>query len=304
MNIIRKARPKVLALWGDDHAGSLSGLLVPPVWNLQQGGTYRPTQDARTAQKVIRRQFLEYADGVGRLRKGADFHWVHGGDPIEGKHHHATDYISPLVVEHRLIHLESAEEFNRRTFYNPDKGDSCSYIKGTTPHDGNGGQDAEAIARDIDGIIPCRPPEGEEGGGAYLWKKRLLNIHGVKFRITHKGASRGRRAWTAENGLLNKIKSIAHQGLKNRKYTIPDWCIYFHNHQYTRATYEYQIDGQYKKIHGVIMPCFQGPTDYVLQLDPEEWPSIGALAWKIAPDGETELHEWVAEYEPQEYAKV
>jgi hypothetical protein len=246
----------VICLPSDTHSGSTLGLMPPKQFCLHEGGFYDPTP----GQKLIWNQWTECWEKIKKERKNSDLIVVHGGDLVEGIHHDTVQIISPRIDEHEDVARLCLDWAFRKVGFH--KGDKYYQIGGSGAHAGNGSSSEERIAKDFDGAIPLwkqqvYDEEGDKINGRFTHDRLYRSINGVVFDISHHGGSIGQRAWTTENGLYNKLKSIYFSCLEN-KMPMPRYWIRGHNHVYVRAEYR----GKLGTITGIMLPGFQIRTDY------------------------------------------
>lgn len=273
-------RKIVLALPSDTHCGSTLGLIPPTPFQLHEGGEYTPSK----AQRIIWNQWEHNWDIIKKERKNSDLIIVHDGDIVEGMHHNTTQITSARIEEHETIGQSVMDFAMRRSGFG--KGDKYFQVAGTEEHAGNGSSSEERVAKDLDGVVPVfeNSTFDDEGmrNGRYTWDRLLRKTNGVLFDIAHHGGSIGNRAWTTENGLYNKIKSIYWECLE-LSLPIPRYWIRAHFHTYARAEYR----GKHGMITGIMLPGFQIKTGYVYKqkgyvMKPAD---IGMVWIVIEPDG-------------------
>ena len=263
----------ILALPSDTHAGSTLGLIPPKQYQLQEGGFYDPTP----GQKLVWQQWEHNWKLIKEARKKANLVVVHCGDLVEGIHHETTQIVSNRVDTQENIAAISLDKAFRIAMMD---GDKYYQISGTESHAGNGSSSEERVAKDLDHVVPVWEQtffdeEGEKKNGRYTWDRLYREINGVVFDISHHGGSVGQRAWTEENGLYNKIKSIYWTCVDNHK-PIPRYWIRGHNHKYVRAEYR----GRNGIITGIMLPGYQIKTGFVykkMNFDPT--PADVGMVW-------------------------
>jgi hypothetical protein len=249
----------ILALPSDTHSGSTLGLIPPKQWALQEGGFYDPTP----GQKLLWAQWEYNWKLIKDARKGADLIICHAGDLVEGVHHETTQIVCSRVDSHEAIADICMDKAFRMSGMNGK--DKYYQISGTDSHVGNGSSSEERVAGKLDHVVPVWEQtffdeEGEHTNGRYTWDRLYRSINGVVFDISHHGGSVGQRAWTEENGLYNKIKSIYWSCVDN-KMAIPRYWIRGHNHKYVRVEYR----GTQGTITGIMLPGYQIKTGFVFK---------------------------------------
>ena len=288
----------VIAIPSDTHCGSTLGLIPPKQFPLHDGGAYEPSR----GQKIIWNQWAHNWDIIKGERKGSNLVIVHDGDIVEGIHHDSTQINTSRVEEHENIGSQCMDYAMRSCGFNPSKGDKYYQVSGTEEHAGNGSSSEERVAKDLDGVVPVYErdtfdDEGMHKSGRYTWDRLLRTTNGVLFDIAHHGGSVGQRAWTSENGLYNKIKSIYWECLE-LGLPIPRYWIRAHFHTYVRAEYR----GRRGTITGIMLPGFQIKTGYVYKargfvMKPAD---VGMVWIVVEPDGTCHDHVDKIEVEQEE----
>lgn len=278
----------VIAFPSDTHCGSTLGLIPPEPFQLHEGGEYRPSK----AQKIIWDQWAHNWEIIKKERKNSNLIIVHGGDIVEGMHHDTTQITSSRIEEHESIGQSCMDFAMRKSGFNPDKGDKYYQISGTEVHAGNGSSSEERVAKDLDGVIPVYEKdvfddEGIHKNGRYTWDRLLRTTNGVLFDIAHHGGSVGQRAWTTENALYNKIKSIYWECVES-SLPIPRYWIRAHFHTYVKTEYA----GKRGTITGIMLPGFQIKTEYVYRKNGHAMkPADVGMVWVvIETDGTSHYH--------------
>ncbi len=244
----------VIAFPSDTHCGSTLGLIPPKPLQLHEGGEYLPSK----AQRIIWNQWEYNWELIRKERKNSNLIIVHDGDVVEGIHHESTQINSSRVDEHETIASMCLDFAMQKAKFG--KGDKYYQVAGTEEHAGNGSSSEERVAQDFDGVVPVYENQGfgDKKNGRYTWDGLLRTVNGVLFDIAHHGGSVGSRAWSTENGLYNKIKSIYWECL-DLKLPIPRYWIRAHYHTYVRTEYA----GRHGVITGIMLPGFQIKTGYV-----------------------------------------
>jgi hypothetical protein len=246
-----------------------------------EGGFYDPTP----AQKIVWQQWAHNWELIRQARKKASLIICHCGDLVEGIHHETTQISSSRVDNHETIAQICMDRAMKMASMG--KEDKYYQISGTESHAGHGSSSEERVAGDLDHVVPVWEQtffdeDGEQKNGRYTWDRLYREINGVVFDISHHGGSVGQRAWTEENGLYNKIKSVYWTCLDNGQ-PIPRYWVRGHNHRYVRAEYR----GRNGTITGIMLPSFQIKTGFVykkLNYDPR--PAHIGMVWvEIDSDG-------------------
>ena len=272
----------VIAFPSDTHCGSTLGLIPPKPFQLHEGGEYLPSK----AQRIIWNQWEYNWELIRKERKNSNLIIVHDGDVVEGIHHGTTQINSSRVDEHETIASMCLDFAMQKAKFG--KGDKYYQVAGTEEHAGNGSSSEERVAQDFDGAVPVYENQGfgDKKNGRYTWDGLLRTVNGVLFDVAHHGGSVGSMAWTTENGLRNKIKSIYFKCV-NRKNPapIPRYWIRAHFHKYLRVDYY----GECGTITGIMLPGFQIKTGYVYKKDGGNLvePAHIGMVWVVVNDDGT-----------------
>lgn len=271
-------------LWlpADWHSGGTTAFATPG-WRQGDGLTISQSH----TQQLIRRQHYEALGRIKAMLKGRRLIIVHLGDAVEGNHHSTTQIVTPDNNEHCAMHIALMEEALDYLGFNSKRGDLLYYVAGTESHVGT---EENWIARDL-GAVPSIPPtpEGLYKDGRVTHYHLKLSINGVLFDLSHHGGSVGQRAWTRENGIRNKAKSIYLDCLEN-KIQIPRYWVRAHNHQYVRSG---DYIGRQGSIEAIITPAKQAKTHYGTRVAADNLSTIGDIWFTIDKTGAAQLHECV-----------
>ena len=251
----------ILAVVGDLHINSTVGLLTPTV-NLDDGGTYRSSDD----QRRVWRNWLSYWEEVQKVAKKnkAKVHTVFNGDMVDvlGKYQHTqlVSHNDADVMDMAYNTIKPALAVSEKIFV----------IRGTAAHVRTSGQMEEKIAEDI-GAEPSANNDS--------WWHLLLECENVLFDITHHGRVGGMQ-WTKANA-LNKL--VAQLIIKYRGRRIPDIAIRSHMHQYARSDDSFDMEA-------FSQPAWQLFTEFTHRIAAVEPADIGGMYF-ICKDGEyTPVH--------------
>ena len=281
----------VVVVNSDMQVGSTLSV-CPPRWNLTEGGTHR----ASPAQRILHRQWIQSANATrdllteGKERKRLVY--ILNGEPIDNDHHDTPELITKSPKEQISMAIALLDEWLQVVEYSPEQGDCIYLIRGTSSHEK--GESIEDIGRDIDGVIPLRADTNEiTRDGRYHYQKLRRTVNGKLFHITHKGYSKGSRAWTRENGIRNALKSMYFDAL-DYKQPCPDYVIRSHNHTYLYDTYS----GRNKRMWGCITPCWQLKTHFGNQVaGNEDINTIGLIMIDVLANGNSKEYAEILEVE-------
>ncbi|MEA1999646.1 MAG: hypothetical protein U9N61_10060 [Euryarchaeota archaeon] len=228
----------LIALPGDEHCGSTTGLMPPGEWKFETGGSYYPSP----AQQWLYEQWETAWHKIRKLRKGRKLIVVNMGDAIDGAHHKTLELVTQNTDEQALIHIECMD----RAMKIAGKFDSLYYIRGTESHVTT---KEEFIADDL-GAVQKRP-------GSHVWDQLFLEGNSTLIDLCHHGAGVGRRAWTKGNSFRSMMVSYYYY-LLDAGHRIPRYVVRAHQHQHTHRTIK---DRKYN-MDGLITPSFQLKTHY------------------------------------------
>ena len=274
----------VLVISADKHSGSSLGLIPDEPLQLHEGGTYNPSP----LQKILWKQYDECLGFIKQERKRSRLIWIENGDLCEGIHHQTTEIVSSRVETHENIACDILDYTFKKLKFG---GDDLAYmVAGTEAHASSGNQSENRVAKDLD-CFTARVSESSSKSNRFVWDKLLLKVNGVLFDITHHGSSVGRRAWTTENGMYNRVKSFYFETLNDER-DLPRYWVRSHLHQYVKATY----DGKRGSITGIVTPSFQFKTGYGQKVAGDRLSDIGLIVFVIEDDGAVKMTPVMAEY--------
>lgn len=165
----------VLAVVGDTHCGSTTGL-CPPIYEL----TERGHQQANVAQRWLWRCWVGYWRRVSELVDGlgAELWVVLNGDLIEGFHHSTTQIVTVRPDDMQRLAVATLEPYVRPA-------ERVFVVKGTEAHIGAGGLWDDLVARDL-GAVP------DEANQSPAWHWLPIEVEGLHVAFAHhgKGSSR------------------------------------------------------------------------------------------------------------------
>jgi hypothetical protein len=258
-----KARPIVLAVVSDVHAGSTVAPAPSEGVRYADGGRYEPSK----SQLWLWERWNEYWIEVARIRQqhDASLGILVNGDCCDGPGHHGT---------HQSVAPNSYEEQSyiiRRVFEVPQQLASPDWwvlTQGTRAHVG----DAEsALARSLNAI---KDPVTD----SWVWYRWTADLHGVHIDATHHGRTGG-RPWTMASaaGILASEIMMEHAQAGVRW---PDLAIRSHKH--TPAD-----SGDMHPVRVLATPAWQLMTDFGYKVVPEKSVNavVGGYIVVIQPDG-------------------
>jgi len=256
-------KPIILAISSDHHAGSTVGL-CPPVFNLDDGGTYK----ASAAQRWLWRCWLEFAQNVQDTAKrhGTGYTAILNGDVIEGNHHHTVQVVS----NNETTQMRIAEAVLSPLL---EDADAAYFVRGTPAHVGQQARLEERIAENWTNTV--------QDGDNYTRWHLPLDVNGTIFDIGHHGAI-GRLPWTRANS-VNRIAAQTIVGAHQSGAKCPNVVLRAHWHQYADS------GPNFNGVRVIAMPAWQLVTGYVNKLQPGALADIGGLIFTCWPGGTYDL---------------
>ena len=269
-----------VAAFGDTHTGSTVGLMRPETYNLIDG-TVKPSK----AQRALWRVFMDYAQIIKKQRAGRRLVVVLNGDLCDGVHHNTPQIVTRRMAEQQRLFVDVWQAFVDVVEFGDD--DQVYIINGTDLNGTHGSpSDADIIGRAI-GAVPWKPPGNSGVDGWHPWQHLKLDVNGLRLEFAHHPpAGLGRREHTKGNSVRGWLRDYQSK-LHVRKKKIPRYVIWSHVHTAYRTTMTFDTgrpDGPDST--AVILPAFQGKTDYVHQKLPFTMPTtIGGWWCNIDDDG-------------------
>lgn len=242
---------KILAVVGDLHTNSTLGL-SPAYVELDDGGSYK----ASKLQLQLLHAWKDYCASVESLRDelNCEVVVVFNGDLFDGDHHNTSQIISRNEsTMHRIARRVTEPLVNLSEL--------VYVVRGTPVHVGGSGAMEEQFAGDI-------KAQQSKRGNTFSWWHLQLEIEGVLIDIAHH-ASMGRLPWTKRNA-ANKLASTTLFDAADQRRRIPDLVLRSHNHRWADSHDNYRV-------RAIMLPGWQGKTEYINRLDPTAVPDIGGL---------------------------
>lgn len=263
------ARPVVLAVVSDLHAGSTVAL-CPPEIALDDGGAYQSSP----AQRWLWGHWLAFWDAVDAERKahGAALYVAVNGDITDGDHHGTTQILSGNpTAQAAVVNAQMQVPLAL-------KPDRMWFVRGTEAHVGKSAAFEERVALGLkkDGrpVVPC-----VETGTASHWHARL-DIYGVRVDLAHHGRV-GQRPWTKPNVTMNMAAEIFYEHARHG-IPHPHLAVRSHMHQFVDT-------GAAHPVRAIQTPAWQLPTAFIHRIAPGALADIGGLIITIFPgDGPPE----------------
>lgn len=248
----------------DFHSGSNYALFLDREWH-GRNTSHIP----RSLQKRIREQFFKFADEVAANRGDKKIELVHNGDAIDGDHHHSGDVCTINPLEQADIHIELMNELQRLIGWR--RGDELYYTRGTQIHVN---EMETYIGKELNAI-----PNGE----FYCFDELELKTNNTISLFVHHGPTRGKGA-NEGNPVKTWLKNIYYDAL-NDKRNAPDIVYTGHVHDPTYNTHVYREKMQFKAMHGVIIPSWQGKTAHAWRAAAASRNKVGGVYHEIKADG-------------------
>lgn len=215
----RRARPVLIAVTSDQHAGSTVAL-CPPRIELDDGGAYQ----ASKAQVWLWQCWQAFWKRAADVRKahGAELYQVFNGDAVEGHHHRNTHVIANNPNAQAMVWTEAARV---PLALAPDH---LFIVRGTEAHVGS---EASAEERIADGLRrDKRPIVPDPDTGTASWWHLRAEIGGLLFDFAHHGRT-GQREHTRANAAALHAYDIVLSHL-NTGDRIPNLCVRSHYHRF------------------------------------------------------------------------
>lgn len=246
-----------VAIVGDIHS-NCTVAIAPPVFNLDDGGTYR----ASKAQRWIWKQWLAYWREVAmtRERAGGRLVVVLNGELGDVNSHDTTQLISrnPQDI------LRLAVETLKPALDLLGDEDRVYVTRGTEAHTGPSGHMDETLAHDIG----ATPPRGQ--GDIFSHWRLQVKVDGVRFDIAHHPPGGGGRVpWTRPN-FANRLAAMAAFEYSERDEKRPHLVVRGHVHRPGDSYDAYSV-------RVLILPSWQLITSYGHRIGGDPLPVGGAI---------------------------
>lgn len=193
----------IIVFAGDAHINGTTSI-CPPLFNLDDGGTYRASQ----VQRELWRAWLGTIERVKEYAGGAPVTWVFGGDMIEGD---AKGRTYQVITRNRADMLKLAAEVIAPAV---DISQRVYFLRGTEAHTGKSASLDEQLADDCE--IAARAPNS-----ASWWELRL-NVDGYRIYTTHHPPGSVRNPKLAREKVIFSALSWGEDP--------PDLAVFFHVH--------------------------------------------------------------------------
>jgi hypothetical protein len=255
------AKPIVLAIVSDVHAGSTTSVCCPEGTRLEDGGEYRPNRLQLYLWHLWAEKFWPTVDAL-RTQHNADLGVIVNGDAVEGSHHGTTQ-----VASHNL----EAQSYIAGRVFGIIKDMKPRWVwlsRGTAAHVGQGAAAEEALARSLGA-------ERTEDGlwTNYVWR---LNLHNVLIDVRHHGRSSS-RPWLTGSAAGILASEIWHRHVKNGERP-PDLAFRAHKHGHFDSH-------KLAPTRCIMTPSWQGHTGHAHKVVAETFAEFGGVAVVIQPDG-------------------
>ena len=243
----------------DLHSGSNYALFLDRHWH-----GIHTSHVPRALQVEIRRKFIDYCEHVKARRKNKQVKLIHNGDAIDGDHHHSGDVCTVNSLEQADIHIELMNELQKRIGWQ--RGDEIYYTVGTQVHVN---EYEKYIAEQMNSTV------------SYMLE---LESNGTKSVFVHHGPGAGLGA-NEGNAMRLWLKNIHLESQKDGRES-PDIVYTGHVHSPTYAVMPMRGEGfKYRMLHGVILPSWQGKTNYAWRRASMQRNRIGGVVHEIKADG-------------------
>jgi hypothetical protein len=250
----------------DIHAGSTIAPLAPEGVELDDGGTYFPSE----AQRWLWDKWVELWATLERrlIELGIDeWHLILNGDLVDGDHHNTTQ----IVSRHPGTQIDIAKSMLEIPLAL--RPASVVVVRGTEVHVGPSGSAENSIANWIAGQgfnVIADPLTGKNSHWHFKGE-----YHGVRVDAAHHGKM-GQRTWTKANAALMQAAEITlEHAMTNDE--IPHLALRSHFHQWAESGTNYPV-------RVVQLPGYQLATAFVHRIAPGKLADIGG-AFFLLEDG-------------------
>lgn len=254
-----KIQDTVFAVFNDEHSGSHLAP-VPPGLEFR-GNIVTPNR----LQRILFEQYMEYAEAVGKRRKGKRLVVVKLGDSVDGVHHDTKELVTAYIEEQKEINEELTNLALKAMRFGKD--DKMFWVAGTPAH---AGEAEEGLAKTF-GI--------RKTNGRRVLPVLDLNVNGVDCLFFHHGANKGKGA-NKGNSFRNRMRDMYYDYVDSGK-TPPRLLVTADKHAHW---YEPFARGNFL-MHGIISPAWQVKTDFVYKIASEALTNIGGVIIEITADG-------------------
>ena len=209
--------PAIVAVTGDQHVNSVSGL-CPPVVARDDGSEHRPSKTQRAVWRKWK-QAWAYVDDLRRRRFKPDLslYVVLPGDLVDKNSHDGVSLIAQMRTTIQDMALDVFAPVAERA-------DHLFVVRGTEAHTGPRGELEEWLADDL-GAEPDPLTDNAS------WWHLLLEVEGVTFDIAHHPQTTASRPWTWPSAAARHAR-ILHDQYQDAGAPIPDIACRFHRHHY------------------------------------------------------------------------
>jgi hypothetical protein len=203
-----------------------------------------------------------------------------------------TEVVNTNISDHKMIHIDTMDWALQKAKFSGKNGDLLYYLSGTPSHCGRNNGYTNDVAKDL-GAVPCWE-------NRYHWGSLPLMVNGTLLLIQHEGVRKGVRAWTDENVLRYYTKSEMFDAIGNKR-PVPRFIIMAHNHTYVRSGIIYAYGHE---CEGIILPAFQGKTDFIYKKKALVMASVGMFYVIVEEDGAVDCGADLIEVEQDKIQEV
>lgn len=223
-------------------------------------------------QRLLYDQYIEYAEEVGKRRKGKRLIVVKLGDSVDGVHHDTKELITQYIDEQKEINKELTDRALKAMRFG--EGDSMFWVAGTPAH---AGEAEEELAKDF---------KVAKRNGRRVLPVLDTKINGVNCLFFHHGPNKGGGA-NKGNAVRNRLRNMYYD-YRDAGREPPQLVVTADKHQHW---YEPFVRPNFT-MHGIISPAWQVKTDFVYKVAPEALSNIGGVIIEISASGKIS-HEFV-----------
>jgi len=245
-----ESSPAILAVVGDLHTNSFSGL-VPPVVYRSNGS--RELQNEW--QEWLWDKWLKFWAEIEVIKKRTKLPLVtvFNGDSVDKNRHapHELIDLNPNVIINTAIEVLEVPLAIADQWY---------VIRGTESHTGAGAWMEERLAKELSQSNyygkGARPESrlGTSNTWIYSWWKLYIDIGGVYFDIKHHPESTSMRTWTLGGGAMRIAKTVVDKYYASGD---PPPHVAIRNHYH-----HWEDSGTNQPTQAFMLPAWQGPTDF------------------------------------------
>lgn len=264
-----------LVVVSDTHCGCKLGLCPPSGAQLDDGGSYAPSELQRKMHAWWDEFWREFVPSVV---KRSPFAVVHAGDAIDGVHHNSVTQISHNLQDQCQIAYSLLAPIVDRC-----KG-RYYHIRGTEAHVGQSAQEEERLAQRLGAI-----PNNQGQHARYeLWHRLGLGL----IHVMHHIGATGSQAYEATAVHKELIESFVEASRWSEQ--PPSVIVRGHRHRNIEITIPAELAG-YSQARAVVAPGWQAKTPFMWKIAGARLssPQFGGLVIRKHVDGVVYIRSFV-----------